>query len=52
MGSWVAERALFGLEGIASNPKDLFEMVSLGALKATTCLYDQSDNTMASLLGN
>lgn len=52
MGSWVAERALSGLEGLASIPKDRFEMVSLGALKVATYLYDPSDNTVAPLLGN
>ena len=31
LGTWVEERDLFGLEGIASNPKEWFEMVALGS---------------------
>jgi hypothetical protein len=36
LGCWVEERALSGLEGLASNPKEQFEMVSLGSWNATT----------------
>ena len=31
LGLWVEERSLSGLEGLASNPKDWFEMVALGS---------------------
>ena len=51
MGNWVAERALSGLEGLASNPKEWFEMVALGALKTATCLYDSSDNKIYVVAG-
>ena len=44
MGSCVEERALFGLERLASSLKYWFEMVALGALKDATYLYDPSDN--------
>ena len=41
LGSWVEERALSRLEGLASNPKEWFEIVALSSLNATTSFKTQ-----------
>ena len=39
--NWVVKKALSRFEGLASNPKEWSEMVSLGALNATTTFMTQ-----------